>query len=132
MAGNPCILTITGGTSSNVGGGPAFWTPDWSKTPFSVTISGDMNSTATTPNWGVWVTNDAPQALLTASTTSATVLNISSIYYPNSSVTWYTSFGATNSSNALINITAPFRYLTIVATAGTSNGSITATVIQVG
>jgi hypothetical protein len=102
-------------------------------TPFSVTIASVVNSTATTPNYSLLVTNDVPGGLVTASSSVSGALSITSTtLFANSSVTWWSSFGATNSSNSLINITTPFRYLTLGATAGSTNQTVTATIIQAG
>src|SRR3974377_1722122 len=101
-------------------------------TPFSVTIESVMNSTAAAPNYSIWVTNDVPGGVVTASSSSnAAFFNTSTSAF-NSSVTWYSSLSLTNSSNAFLSITTPFRYLTVVASAGSTNQQILSTILQVG
>lgn len=126
-AGNISIMTLTGGTSTNVGGSSINWRPNLTVAPVDVSISCVMNSTATTPNYSIWFTNDDPISTVTATSSSASTFNTS-----NTTVTWFTSLGATNSSNAFFHITWPFRGLTLVASAGSSSQTITATIIQSG
>jgi|SRR6516162_5145220 len=132
-AGNPSIMVLTGGTSTSVAGAGTVWNSNLSQTPFAVTVESVMNSTAAAPNYSVVITNDVQGGLITASSSSASAFNTTSTTaFANSSVTWFSSLAATNSSNSLVTITAPFRYLTLVASAGSSAQTITATITQVG
>jgi hypothetical protein len=125
-SGNPSIMTLVGGTSTAVAGAPNVWGANVNTSAFSVTIASVVNSTATTPAWTLQVTNDAPISAITPTSSSATTFST------NSQATWFTSFASGQSSNALVNITTPVRFLTLTATAGTSSQTVTATIVQAG
>jgi hypothetical protein len=59
-AGNISIMNLTGGTSTLAVGAGTIWNANLSMTPFSVTIASVVNSTATTPNYSIIVSNDVP------------------------------------------------------------------------
>lgn len=126
-AGNVSVMNLVGGTSTAiVGSSNTPWAANLAAAPFSVTIASVVNSTATTPGYSIWVTNDVPISAVSATSSSATTFST------NSQATWFSSFATNQSSNTLVTITSPFRYLTIVATAGSTNQTVTATIAQAG
>ena len=69
-ASQPTIMTLIGGSSSLVAGATTVWQSNLSQTPFAVTVASVTNSTAATPNYSIWVTNDVPGGVVTASSSS--------------------------------------------------------------
>jgi hypothetical protein len=108
------IQTLTGLSSTN---GFPLWFPDVLNNPFNLGIGVAVNSTATTPSWNM-------EAAFGFTGTSAWI---------SSNDTWFQLSGlASNSSNATGNVAFPCAALRLNVTAGASQQTITATVIQSG
>ncbi len=129
--GRPTIMTLIGGSSSLNASASTLWNTDLTVSPVAITVASVVNSTAVAPNYSIWVTNDDTAKVVTASSSSGTVFFNASTGF-GSSVTWFSSLAATNSTNSLYSITIPFKYLTIVASAGSTNQTITTTIVQAG
>src|SRR4051812_6836998 len=109
-AGNRSVLTQTGLSSTT---GFQVWYPNLTATPFSVTVSAAVNSTNAA--YSLEFSNDYT----------------GSSAFTSTAATWYASSGITAATtNAFMHVSSPFTAMRINSSAGSSQGTITATFVQ--
>jgi hypothetical protein len=116
MPAQRVVLTLSGiSTTSSSPVGYPLYIADWSKNPpQNTSVSVVINSTAAAPTTNIEVTNDYTGSSAFISTAA----------------TWFSSFASALSSNAFVAITAPFTALRVNATAGSTQQTLTVTVLS--